>query len=150
MSTPIPSENATSAYLAPPNQANVAYSTIAEQPPTRARAASMRPKPTAACSRSRLASREPMPMAKTITDSTTEAWVTESPIKYEARATSSSSYTSPQAAQMNTVPSTMNRAVLRRCAGGGMPQGRTDTDGSIMMGTLRHDSLTSCHPQECN
>ena len=43
-----------------------------------------------------------MPMAKTMTESTTEAWVTESPIKYEARATSSSSYTSPQAAQTKT------------------------------------------------
>ena len=41
----------------------------------------MAPKPTAARRRSRLASREPTPMAKTITDSTTDAWVTESPIK---------------------------------------------------------------------
>ncbi|GHF44623.1 hypothetical protein GCM10010218_27580 [Streptomyces mashuensis] len=48
-------------------------------------------------------------MAKTITDRTTEAWVTESPIKYEARATSSSSYTSPQAAQTKTVVSTRRR-----------------------------------------
>ncbi len=48
-------------------------------------------------------------MAKTMTDSTTDAWVTESPIRYEARATSSSSYTSPQAAQTNTPARTRNR-----------------------------------------
>ncbi len=53
-------------------------------------------------------------MAKTITDSTTDAWVTESPIRYEAMATSSSSYTSPQAAQTNTPASTRNRAVPGR------------------------------------
>src|SRR5690606_32579592 len=53
-------------------------------------------------------------MAKTMTDSTTDAWVTESPIKYEASATSSSSYTSPQAAQTNTPLRTRNRPVACR------------------------------------
>ncbi len=32
-----------------------------------------------------------MPIANTITESTTDAWVTESPMRYEASATSSSS-----------------------------------------------------------
>ncbi len=64
-----------------PVQAKTAYRAIALHPPTRARAASSTPKAAAARQRSRLAAREPMPIAKTMTDSTTEAWVTESPIK---------------------------------------------------------------------
>ncbi len=37
--------------------------------------------PKAGRVRRRLASREPTPMAKTMTDSTTDAWVTESPMR---------------------------------------------------------------------
>lgn len=98
----------------PPVQAKTAYNAIALQPPTSARAVSIAPNPAAACQRSRLAASEPMPIANTITDSTTEAWVTESPIKYEANATSSSSYTSPQAAQTKTHARTRNRPVPGR------------------------------------
>ncbi|GAA3100175.1 hypothetical protein GCM10017687_09090 [Streptomyces echinatus] len=98
----------------PAVQANTAYSAIALQPPISARADSTAPKPAAACQRSRLAPREPMPIANTITDSTTDAWVTGSPIKYEANATSSSSYTSPQAAQTKTQTRTRNRPVPGR------------------------------------
>lgn len=75
------SENPTRAYLDSPIQANDAYSTSAEEPPTSASVASISPKPTAARLRKRFARSEPTPIAKTITESTTEAWVTESPIK---------------------------------------------------------------------
>ncbi len=54
---------------------------MAERPPVSASTASTAAKPKAARARSRLASSEPTPMAKTITDRTTEAWVTESPIR---------------------------------------------------------------------
>lgn len=116
----------------PPVQANTAYSAIALNPPTRASAASMAPNPAAAHGRSRFAAREPTPMANTMTDRTTDAWVTESPIKYEARATSSSSYTSPQAAQTNTPARTRNLPMPGRTGsrawpwtpqGGGAPGG---------------------------
>ncbi|CAM5238538.1 hypothetical protein SALBM311S_00571 [Streptomyces alboniger] len=64
-----------------PVQANTAYRAIALHPPTRASAASRAPNAAAACQRRRFAASEPMPIAKTITDRTTEAWVTESPIR---------------------------------------------------------------------
>jgi hypothetical protein len=155
MSTPMARENPTSAYRDSPIQAKVAYSTRAELPPTSARAASSSPKPTAARQRSRLASREPTPIAKTITDRTTDAWVTESPIRYEARATSSSSYTRPHAAQMKTVASTRKRPARCRAGGGAGPPGAggtaTDTCGaSITRSTLRQGPMTNCHPQGCN
>lgn len=78
---PIVSENPTRAYRDSPIQANDAYSTSAEVPPTSARAASISPKPTAAWLHKRFARSEPTPIAKTITESTTDAWVTESPIR---------------------------------------------------------------------
>lgn len=74
-------ENATSAGRDSPSQAKLAYSATAERPPSRASPASMAAKPNAGRCRSRLASRDPTPMAKTMTDSTTDAWVTESPMR---------------------------------------------------------------------
>lgn len=71
-------------------------------------------------------------MAKTMTDRTTDAWVTESPIRYEASATSSSSYTSPQAAHTNTPASTRNRPTAGRTgsrAGASGPQGPPQDGG---------------------
>ena len=109
--------------------------------------------PTAARPRNRLASSEPMPMAKTITDSTTEAWVTESPNKYEASATSSSSYTSPQAAQMKTAAEHEEPAGPAGAADGAiraaLPRSGTHICWSIMTRTLRHDGVATCHPQGC-
>ena len=105
-----------------------------------------------------------MPIAKTITDSTTEAWVTESPIRYEARATSSSSYTSPQAAQTKTPARTRNRPGARAdrqarralAAPGRRGLGRARRSvavpgwagacGSITQRTVRHRTTASCHP----
>jgi hypothetical protein len=115
----------------------------------------MAPNPAAASGRSRLATREPTPIAKTMTDRTTEAWVTESPIKYEARATSSSSYTSPQAAQTKTHARTRNRPVPCRTGsrggpaqGGGAPGG-AGACGSITLPTVRHGAGTPGHPHVC-
>lgn len=183
MSSPVARENATSrqrgplAHIPPqsPVQANTAYSAIALHPPTSARAASTAPNPAAACRRSRFAASEPMPIAKTITDSTTEVWATESPIKYAASATSSSSYTSPHAAQTNTPARTSHRPVRCRTGSGtalpalpgppgpagspGSPvrgpsgpsqvcvePGGTGACRSITPGTLRHALIAQRHP----
>ncbi len=81
MSTPMAKEKAMSAGRDSPSQAKLAYSAMADSPPRRASPASMAPKPKAGRWRKRLASREPTPMAKTMTDSTTDAWVTESPMR---------------------------------------------------------------------
>ncbi len=89
MSSPVAREKATRRQRGPlahtppqsPVQANTAYRAIALHPPTSARVASTAPNPAAASPRSRFAAREPMPIAKTMTDSTTDACVTESPIK---------------------------------------------------------------------
>ena len=103
-------------------------------------------------------------MAKTITDRTTDAWVTESPIKYEASATSSSSYTSPQAAQRKTPASTRNRPVAGFTGRGATGRGATGRGalpsslrargtpdwtgvrGSITLRTLRHRTTPPGHP----
>ncbi|CAM5729079.1 hypothetical protein STENM223S_07649 [Streptomyces tendae] len=73
-----------------------------------------------------------MPIAKTMTDSTTEVWATESPIKYAASATSSSSYTSPHAAHTNTPASTRHRPTAGRTgsrAGASGPRGPPQDGG---------------------
>src|SRR3954470_9761367 len=146
MSRPMAREKATRSQRGPlahsppqsPVHAKTAYSAIALHPPTSASSASSAPKAAAACRRSRLARSEPMPIAKTMTDSTTEAWVTESPIKYEARATSSSSYTSPQAAQTKTQARTRKRPVPGRTGSRAGPA----QDGGAPGGAGACDSIT--------
>ncbi len=61
------------------SQAQPQYRASAERPPVSDSAYSTRAKEVAGRRVRPLASNEPMPIAKTITDSTTEVWVTESP-----------------------------------------------------------------------
>lgn len=81
MSTPIAKAKTVIAGRDWPSQAKLAYSAMTDSPPMSARAASRVAKAAAATRRSRLASSEPTPIAKTMTDSTTDACVTVSPTK---------------------------------------------------------------------
>ncbi|GGW62616.1 hypothetical protein GCM10010503_44910 [Streptomyces lucensis JCM 4490] len=73
-----------------------------------------------------------------------EAWVTESPIMYEANVTSSSSYTSPQAAQTKPHTSTRNRPGPGRTGSGTGPveEGGPVREGGATGGAGACESIT--------